>query len=401
MLDMIINCLKGVYIIRAEGRFPERILNIASTSGVYLRDVRRENPHSIIFCVGKKGGEKLLKTELEGLSLSLSDSYGLPVFIQKHKKRILLFMIPLFLILASALFSLFVWRVDINGGDKKLRAEVEKVISQNGVRIGAFKHKIDQYDVKRNAILEIDDLSWLWVDIKGTTAKVKIHKRNPKPALNPINEPGDVIATHSGIIEKMQVYCGVPLLKEGDAVEKGQILITGVFRSENENIPTYYHHATGNVILRLGEEKTVIIPRKTIKKTPTGNKKSIFRLNFEKNNINFSLNSGISYEEYDKIEKKYKLPLIPVSFSKIEYHEAKVTYSETDIPKELEKRRKVFLSQLAKKDMELIELTEEITEKENEVVVTFSADCRVRTDKEIPIKYEIPIIEGETDGENS
>lgn len=401
MLDMIINCLKGVYIIRAEGRFPERILNIASTSGVYLRDIKREGSDSIVFCVGKKGGEKLLRTEIEGISLSLTESYGLPVFINKYKRRILLFLFPLFFITVAFTFSLFVWRVDIEGGDKKLRTEVEKFISENGVHIGALKHKIDQYEIKRTAILEIDDLSWLWVDIQGTSAKVKIRKRNPKPALNPIHEPADVVATHSGIIEKMQVYCGVPLFKEGDAVEKGQILITGVFRSENENIPTYYHHAAGNVTVTLYEEKTVIIPRKTIQKTPTGNKKSIFKINFEKNNINFSLNSGISYAEYDKIEKKYTLPLIPISFLKIEYHEAKVTHSDTDISSEIENRRKTFLHQLAKENMELIELTEDIEENEHEVLVTFSAHCRVRTDKEIPIEYEISSLKGEANGENS
>ena len=401
MLDMIINCLKGVYIIRAEGRFPERILNIASTSGVYLRDIKRESPDTIVFCVGKKGGEKLLGIDIEGISLSLTESYGLPVFIHKYKRRILLFLIPLFFLVVTSTFSLFVWRVDIEGGDKKLRMEVENFISESGVHIGALKHKIDQYEIKRTAILEIDDLSWLWVDIQGTSAKVKIRKRNPKPALIPINEPADVVATHSGIIEKMQVYCGVPLFKEGDAVEKGQILITGVFRSENENIPTYYHHATGNVTLTLYEEKTVIIPKKTIQKTPTGNKKSIFRINFKKNNINFSLNSGISYAEYDKIEKKYTFPLIPVSFSKIEYHETKVTHSDTDISAEIENRRKTFLSQLGEENMELIELTEDIEENEHEVLVTFSAHCRVRTDKEIPIEYEISNLKGETDGEDS
>lgn len=401
MLGILINCIKGIYTIRAEGRFPERILNIASTSGVYVRDVRRESSGSIVFSVGKKGGEKLLDTVLEGLTLTLIESYGLPVFAQKYKKRVLLFSLPLIFLIISCIFSLFVWRVEIEGGDKKLQKEVLKVISQNGVYVGALKHKIDHYEIKRNAILKIDDLSWLWVDIRGTSAKVKIQKRTPKPALNPIHEPANVIAAHSGIIEKMQVYCGVPLLKEGDAVEKGQMLITGVFRSENENIPTYYHHASGNVILRLYEKKTVIIPRKTIKKTPTGNKKSVFRINFEKNNINFSLNSGISYAEYDKIEKKYKLPLLPVSFSKIEYHETEVTHSETDISAELESRRKTFLSELSEKNMELMQLTEDIAESENSVTVTFNADCRVRTDKEIPIENEIPIVEGETDGENS
>ena len=87
--------------------------------------------------------------------------------------------------------------------------------------------------------------------------------------------------------------------------------------------------------LRLCESKKIIIPRKTVKKIPTGNKKNVYRINFEKNNVNFSLNSSILYKEYDKIEKKYALPFTGISFVKTTYVENSVSVSNTDIPKEL------------------------------------------------------------------
>ena len=307
MFGTIINCIKGSYTIKAEGRFPERILNIASSSKIYVHNIRRTEGDCLTFSVSKRGGDKLLESCPEGMTLALTDSFGLPIILKRYKKRGLLFVLPVIFLVAAFIFSLFIWRIEIVGGDKKLQSRVREVIAENGIYIGALKHKVDQYGIKRNAILALDDLSWLWVDLRGSTATVKVQKRTPKPVLNEIHEPADVIATHSGIVEKMQVYCGQPLVREGMSVEKGQIIITGVFRSENENIPTYYHHACGNVTLRVFEEKTVIIPKKTYIKTPTGNKKSVFALNFKKNNIKFSLNSGISYAEYDKIEKKYAL----------------------------------------------------------------------------------------------
>ncbi len=401
MFNTLINCIKGVYTVEVKGHFPERILNIASVSGIYLRDIRRKDSETISFSVSKKAYEKLLQTEVEGCSLSLTDCYGFPVFCRKHKKRIVLFLLPVVFIMVSAVFSHFVWKVEITGGDKELQEQVLKKISAEGVHFGALKHKIDQYDVKRTAIMEIDDLSWMWVDIRGTTAKVKIRKRSPKPDLIAIHEPSDVIATHSGIIDKMYTYCGVPLVKEGDWVKKGQLLVTGVFRSENENIPTYYHHATADITVRFTEEKAVLIPKTTIKKVPTGKEKSIFGVKIKKNKINFSLNSRISYKEYDKIEKKYALSFLPFHFFKTTYREARVEYIETDIANEIENRRKTFLSELQQKGIEVTELTEELEERDDSVTVTFSADCRIRTDKEVPINYEISNLEGETDGKNS
>ncbi len=404
MFGTIINCIKGSYIIKAEGRFPERILNIASSSKIYVHNIRRTGEDSLTFCVSKRGGDKLLESAPENLTLTLVESFGLPIVLQRYKKRVLLLVLPAIFLVAAFIFSLFIWRVEIEGGDKKLQAQVREVISENGIYIGAPKYKVDQYAIKRNAILALDEVSWLWVDIKGSSALVKVKERTPKPVMNEIHEPADVIATHSGVVEKMQVYCGHPLVSEGAWVEKGQVIITGVFRSENENIPTYYHHACGNVTLRLFEEKTVIIPKKAYTKTPTGKKKSVFALNLKKNNIKFSLNSGISYAEYDKIEKKYALPLLGLSFSKIDYLEVDVTSTDTDVEKMLESRKKAFTDSLLKNDMEIINLTEVVSEGEHEYTATFTAECLVRTDKEVPLEQaaeDFQSEKGETDGKNS
>ena len=386
MLSGLINCIKGNYILKAQGRFPERILNIASTSGIYVSDVKKEDSQTLTLSVSKKGATLLLEKEIEGLTVTVSDKFGIPMFLRRHKKRFILIFLPAILAMSVFIYSEFIWKVEITGGDTSLRARVAEVISKNGVYFGAFKRNVDKYEVKRKAILEIDDLVWLWVDIKGTTAKVRIEKRSPKPPMNEIHEPADVIALHSGVIEKMQVYCGQPVVSEGMTVEKGQLLITGIFRSANENIPTYYHHACGNIVLRTFEKKTVILPKKTYKKTPTGNEKSVFSVNFKKNNIKFSLNSGIYYDNYDKIEKKYKLWFLPLSVSVIRYKELTVSPVDTNIEEELHTRMENFRKELEKKHMEICSISETTEEREDNIAVTFTAECLVRTDKEVPIK---------------
>ena len=144
MFNTLINCIKGVYTVDACGRFPERILNIASTSGIYLRNIKRKDSETLSFSVGKKGYEKLISTEVSGVSLTLTESYGIPVFFRKYKKRIMLLFLPLFFTIISTVFSFFVWKVEITGGDKVLQEKVLESIADKGVHIGALKHKIDQ-----------------------------------------------------------------------------------------------------------------------------------------------------------------------------------------------------------------------------------------------------------------
>lgn len=395
MIFGIINNLKGCFILRAKGRFPERILNIASTGRIYVYNVECDKEGTITFSVSKKGAQKLLETNLEGITLEVIEKSGVFVFLSRYKKRIALILLPLLFFISSGVFSLFVWQVNITGGTEALRKEVRSVISENGVYKGALKHKIDCYDIKRRAIMAIDDLSWIWVDIKGTTANVKILPRKETPAMLNSDEPSDVIACHDGVIENMKVYCGIPLFSEGMTVEKGQVIVTGILRSENENIPTYYHHACADIILKTTEKSTYIIPRKTYEKVPTGEKKTVFSLNFKKNIINFSLNSGISYTNYDKIEKTAKVPFLPISFTRTTYAEVNVTEKDTDIGEKAKQYKMNFVHRLEENKMDVIMLEESVSETPTAVRITFRAECRVRTNK------EIPIVKGENDGENS
>lgn len=392
MIFGIINSLKGCFILRAKGRFPERILNIASTGGIYVYNVHRDEEGCILFCVSRKGAQKLLCTQIEGITVETVEKSGIPVFLARYKKRIALIILPFLFLMCSFIFSLFVWQVNITGGNEKMREDVRRVIYENGVRFGALKHKIDRYDVKRRAIMEIDELSWLWVDIKGTTANVKIFARKETPPMLKLSEPSDVIALHDGVIEKMKVYCGIPLFKEGMTVQKGQTVVTGVLRSENENIPTYYHHASADIILKLNEESSYIIPRKSLDKVPTGNKKTVFSLNFKKNNVNFSLNSGISYTNYDKIKETIKIPFLPLSFSRTTYAEVQVTEKDTDIEEKLKYHKMNFVHRLGENGMDILKLEERVCETPAKVKVTFKAECLVRTDK------EVPIVKGEQNG---
>ena len=387
MITEIISSIKGCCTIRAEGRFPERVLNIASVGGVYVYNVKR-NGDSLVFSASKKGAQKLLSEKIEGLTLTLIDEGGVPVFLAHHKKRIALFTLPLIFFAAIYVFSGFIWQVNITGGTPELQEQVLQVISEYGVHKGALKHKIDCYDIKHRAILAIDDLAWLWVDIKGTSANVNIRQRKATPSMIKINEPADVVTMHDGIVEQIRVYCGIPLIKEGDVVEKGQLAVTGVLRSENEAIPTYFHHAAADIILRTNEKTTYFIPSKILKKSPTGKKKNVFGIKFKKNIINFSLNSGISYANYDKIEKITKIPLIPISFIKTTYREMDVVEEENNTDSELKRYRMKFIKKLEGQNMDIVKLDEHIINVPSGIKVTYVADCLVRTDKEIPIAAE-------------
>ena len=385
MLTQIFSLIKGTYVMKVEGRYPERLLNIASSKGIFVYSVNKSQDGLLTFSVSKNAGDKLLSLVPNDLTVQIQQKYGLPFFVKKYRQRIALFLLPAMFLLSSAVFSSFIWRVEIIGGESSLHSTVKQELKNNGVYVGAMKYKISQNDVKRNCILKINKLSWLWVDIKGTTAYVRLHQKTDVPETKKITEPADVISLRNGVIESMQTYRGIPLACVGETVEKGQVIISGVLQSENENIPIYFHHASGKVIARVWEEKTVNISKYTYDKTPTGRKKSVYGIKFKKNKLNFSINSGISYKEYDKIENKVKIPFLPIEFFRTDFNEVNVKTNDNDITAQIKYHRDKLSSKLEKEDMQIVGITSTQEDMGDFIRVKFTAECLMRIDKEIPI----------------
>jgi len=74
----------------------------------------------------------------------------------------------------------------------------------------------------------VPDIAWAGIDIEGTNVYISIVEKTklPQSAINE-NSIGDIISDKSGIIEKIVAENGTPILKAGEYVEEGRILIEG------------------------------------------------------------------------------------------------------------------------------------------------------------------------------
>ncbi len=75
--------------------------------------------------------------------------------------------------------------------------------------------------------LKRNDISWIGINIKGTNVIVKIVKAEEKPEIVNNTDYCNIIASKSGVITKIVAQNGTAIVKEGDKVEKGDILIAG------------------------------------------------------------------------------------------------------------------------------------------------------------------------------
>jgi similar to stage IV sporulation protein len=131
----------------------------------------------------------------------------------------------LFLILLG-LFSSFVWSVEVVGERQLTSAEVLATAAAAGLKPGVLKGRINPEQTEEVLLDGLPLLTWAGVSIRGVKATIEVAER-----IVPDEEerkPAHLVASKAGQIKEVLVINGYPLVKEGDMVSAGQILISGV-----------------------------------------------------------------------------------------------------------------------------------------------------------------------------
>ena len=138
-----------------------------------------------------------------------------------------------------------------------------------------------------------------------------------------------------GIISKINAQNGTALVKEGDTIKKGDILVGGWLEGKYTGIR--YVHANGAVTAKVWYTNKQKVELKQTKITRTQNSENKYSVNVNNFQINFYKTLS-KFEKYDTIEeiKKFKLFsefYLPIEFIKktsYEVKEEKVEYSQEE-----------------------------------------------------------------------
>ncbi len=190
-----------------------------------------------------------------GARLHIARRVGLPFLVGGLRRRPVLVLG--LLIGAGLLYVLSgcVWFVRIQGAERVSAAEVRYAAARLGVRPGIWRASIHPQEVARRLPIMVPDLAWAAVRLQGTLVTVQVMERlQPAPSDQRVAQAGDIVAAHAGVVSDIQVQTGQAMVRAGDRVQAGQILIQGIVpmapsRTGGGAVPTPVH-AAGTVIAR-------------------------------------------------------------------------------------------------------------------------------------------------------
>ena len=375
-IKILINYILGYINIIVEGYYIERFINICISRKILIWNLKREKSSILKVNVGirdfKKIREIAKKTKCR---IKIQNKKGIPFLLNKYKKRkvfAVLLIVTLFMIIVV---SNFVWNIDVIGTDKIQKEELIKDLNECGLEIGKKKSNINTKEIINNIRLKREDIAWIGINLKGTNAIVEVVEAKSKPNIINEDELCNIVATKEGIITKINSQNGTSLVKIGDLVKKGDILIGGWL--EGKYTGTRYVHAKGEVEARVWYTKKQIIDLNYKKRTKTGNAETKYSVSVNNFQINFYKRLP-KYENYDTICDSKKLKIfsnfyIPIELRKTTYEEVQEEYAIYDI----DEAKNIAIDNLSK------ELEDEIENKDK--IINKQINCK----EDVEVIYEV------------
>ena len=370
--------LKGYLVLFVSGEHPERFVNLCTLRGIYIKDAVKKDDGIIIKASVKAMRKMLIPAYRASCSVKIMEKKGLPFKIARLKKRKILVAGLIFFLAITAFFNSFIWSLRIDGNEFITDEEIKFIASYCGLRQGVVKYKVDEKKFSENALKCEPRLSWIWPEIKGTVCY--IHVREKATAKPPIDtkEPCDVPAKRSGIISSVTVKRGWPLVKVGDSVVQGQILIS----SYKEGFTPV--HALGDVFASYWVEKEAVAKSEKKIITYTGREKNRYSIIVGSFGMSFSFSGKAPYDSFIRKREEESLKLfgeidLPIKVVRVKYSEALEETVKVELEQAIEETKEKIISEYEKtldEDVKIknITVSSEVL-NENEAYVKVIFEC--------------------------
>ena len=309
MLQHIVNLLKGQVTGRVESGFPERVLNLCAEYGIRFWDLTWESPVAFTFTVSRRDWKRLRRLSARaGCTMTALRWKGTPFFLGRMRRRYALWVGMILCSFLVFLGSFFIWDFEIEGNETVSREEILRALEQHGVGFGTFGFTVDSYYLRNYILLDIPELSYIAVNVKGCRAYVQVREAIPAPEIISRRRPGNTVAAKDALVTAVQPWDGEKMVLPGMVVTEGQLLISGVADTAYDG--TRFLRGMGKVYGRTWYQLRCQVPLTAVEKRYTGDETVRRAFLFGKNRINFYFSSSIPGDTYDKIVdwKQWCLP---------------------------------------------------------------------------------------------
>lgn len=378
---------------RAEGVFCEKLLTEAMKNGLDI-SFPRKSGYTMRGTVQAAEYRSLCKIARRlGLKMRIEKKHGIYFTLKRHRDKIGFAAGAIFAAAVVLFLNLFVWEINISGNKAVSSEEIMATLANSGLKTGTLRTAHDARKIEWNIMNDNKEIAWATVNIQGCCVNVVVSETRREAEMKyDDDKPVNIIAAKYGVIRKMDVFDGQGVVKVGDAVMKGDLLVSATFEDRHGKLTL--KHSRARVMAETDYEITVEFPLEQVIETTGGVKKSVKGIEIMGLSIPLGSSRGCKELPAEKEEKElYFLWIrLPVKEIHAKYYAVKrntITYTA----EQAKGGAFQLLEQKEAKEMSNMEIISRKTEEKianGKYIIRASYDCIMDIAEEQDILSDVP-----------
>lgn len=380
--------------IRVPAESCTAVLDLCLRYSLSYRKMEWEEDGGVSFFVTRRSAKRLQRLcQEEGIRICIHSARDLPSYIRALCRRMGLLIGILCALILILLSQRFVWDVRISGNGSMTTAEVLAELRACGLYCGAYLPSIKASELENRVLIASDRIAWISVNMDGTVARVQILEAVTAPE-EESKKPANLIAAADGQIEFLELYRGNAVVSVGQAVRKGELLVSGIYDSQTEGYR--YTRAAGSVFARTERSIHLEIPLSYTEKIKSEPECAEILLNFFDFSVKIFKSTGNTDQSCDiiKMERGLSFP----GLSSLPFHltvTERVPYVEQPATRTPTQASTLAYAAL---ERELALLSDELLLLDKRITVTVTEDavildCTLHCIENIAVQAEFDVLE--------
>lgn len=222
---------QGFLEIEIKGLAVERFLNLAMQNDMNLRNIRFVATDKVICLMALKDVHFLRSLARKShCRIHIRKRLGLPFFYQRLQKRKMLAIGCILFCLLFYIAGHIALQVQVTGPEpiSAIQAQqIKELAKDKGIDKGKLIWYMDFDVAKKYIMLQDPSLAFVNISSQGNKVIIKAVRRTEAAADEKSLPPGNIVAKEDGVIQDILVTKGEAIVKAGDTVSTGQLLILG------------------------------------------------------------------------------------------------------------------------------------------------------------------------------
>ena len=378
---------------RAEGVFCEKLLTEAMKNGLDI-SFPRKSGYTMRGTVQAAEYRSLCKIARRlGLKMRIEKKHGIYFTLKRHRDKIGFAAGAIFAAAVVLFLNLFVWEINISGNKAVSSEEIMATLANSGLETGTLRTAHDARKIEWNIMNDNKEIAWATVNIQGCCVNVVVSETRREAEMKyDDDKPVNIIAAKYGVIRKMDVFDGQGVVKVGDAVMKGDLLVSATFEDRHGKLTL--KHSRARVMAETDYEITVEFPLEQVIETTGGVKKSVKGIEIMGLSIPFGSSRGCEELPAEKEEKELyflwvRLPIKELCTKYFAVKQNTITYTAEQAKggafQLLEQRETEEMN-----EMEIISRTVQEKIADGKYIITATYDCIMNIAQEQDILSDVP-----------